>query len=201
MLSFPLDDSLTANPNHSPIRTRVPLEPVASTGPIQFGVPEDEEAAGVDLVPLPWFVRSLKKEVERPTLKLRQSSIVGANAHSGGEPSSMSGGSHMKKSAVTLQLARSGAAPRESRASDFFARLRGVESQLVSARQLYLDGEPCFDVIEQVAAAQSELGMIAANLLQDHLYTCQKEASDGRPEPAERLLTAISRCWTSSSAR
>ena len=55
-------------------------------------------------------------------------------------------------------------------------RLRRAEGQLAGIRRMLEEGEPCVDVLMQVAAVRGALGKVAQLLLENHLETCVTEA-------------------------
>ncbi|HSR25452.1 MAG TPA: metal-sensitive transcriptional regulator [Candidatus Eisenbacteria bacterium] len=75
------------------------------------------------------------------------------------------------------------------------ARLRRVEWQVRGIRQMYEEGRPCLEILDQLSATRTALGAVALLVIEDHVTGCFEPAAGLELDEARatRLLTAIAR--------
>lgn len=58
---------------------------------------------------------------------------------------------------------------------------------------MYIDGRPCMEVVQQLAAARASIDTLILGLLRDRAEKRLKPIADGSQEGVQRLLVANSR--------
>lgn len=72
-------------------------------------------------------------------------------------------------------------------------RLRRIEGQISGIIKMVEGGKPCEDVLIQISSAKSALHKTGQVVLEDHMYSCIKNAIKNGDEDAaiENLLAAV----------
>ena len=80
-------------------------------------------------------------------------------------------------------------------AAQIRSRLRRIEGQVKGINEMYDEGRPCIEILDQVAAARAALEAVGVVILDDHVNRCFEPVIDNnRAEAgAAQLLTAVRR--------
>ena len=82
-------------------------------------------------------------------------------------------------------------------------RLRRIEGQVRGLQRLIESDSDCVDVLTQVSATTRALESFAIQLVEQHLQTCVREASENGVDPPEKVseitaaIARLARSWVS----